>query len=107
MLDALTDPPRALDWATAGTWAESPGALDLAPDTLAHPPPVSGYLASDAGLAAGQDLVDSWADSRLSVLSALDKGWRWMTRNHPAGPIQPGMGQNSMLLKQMVLLTLG
>ena len=61
VLDALTDPPRALDWATAGTWAESPGALDLALDTLAHPPPVSG-LASDAGLAAGQDLVDSWAD---------------------------------------------
>ena len=108
MLDALTDPPSALDWATAGTWAEHPGALDLALDTLAHPPPVSGYLASDAGLAAGQDLVDSLGDLRLSVLLALDKGWRWMTRNHPAGPIQPGMGgDNSMLSKQMVLLTLG
>ena len=93
LLDSLmTDPPSALDW-VPGT---SPAAHDLAFDTLAHRPPVSGW-AFDAESAAGRCLVDFWADWRGSVVLALDKGWSWMTRNHPAGPIQPGMRHNSML----------
>ena len=92
LLDALSDLPSGLDW-VPGT---SPAALDLALDTLAHRPPVSG-LASDAESAAGRCLVDFLGDWRGSVVLALDKGWSWMTRNHLAGPIQPGMRHNSML----------
>ena len=91
MLDALTlDPLSALGW-EPGTSAESPGALDLALDTLDDPPPVFG-LASDGEWAAGQGLVDSLDDWRGAGVLALDKGWNWRTRNHPACPSQPGMG---------------
>ena len=93
MLDALTlDPLSALGW-EPGTSAESPGALDLALDTLDDPPAVFG-LASDGEWAAGQGLVDFWGDWRGAVVLALDKGWNWRTRNHPACPIQPGVGPN-------------
>ena len=93
LLDALTDPPSALDL-VPGT---SPGALDLVLNTLAHRPPAFG-LACDDESAAGQCLVDFWGDWRGSVVLALDKGWNWMTRNHPACPIQPGIRHNSMFL---------
>ena len=57
LLDALTDPPSALDL-VPGT---SQGALDLALDTLAHRPPASGLVCDDES-AAGQGLVDFWGD---------------------------------------------
>ena len=91
VLHVLTlDPLSALGW-LPGTSAESPGALDLALDTLADPPAAFG-LACDGEWAAGQSLVDFWDDWRGEVALALGKGWNWRTRNHPACPTQPGMG---------------